>query len=47
MKCNALFCVAETHGGDRHVDATGYSWDEPTPASPVIAHVISLPEVEE
>jgi hypothetical protein len=36
--CNALFCVLGAHEGDRHVDVTGYGWNEPTPPSPVIAH---------
>lgn len=42
--CNVMFCCLDKHEGDRHVDPTGYGWDEPTPASPVLAHVYTLPE---
>ena len=42
--CNALFCVAETHDGDLHVDATGHTWTEPTPEAEVIAHVLRFDE---
>lgn len=38
-KCPALFCIAERHDDDKHVDATGYVWEEPTPDHTVIAHM--------
>ena len=40
--CNVLFCSMDKHEGDEHCDATGYSWSEPTPASPVVAHVYDV-----
>lgn len=42
VNCNAMFCVLDTHEGDRHVDVTGYGWHEPTPDLPVIARVYHL-----
>lgn len=39
-QCNVMFCILDTHEGDRHVDPTGYGWNEPTPDRPVIAHAI-------
>lgn len=37
--CNAMFCILDTHEGDQHCDATGYSFVESTPEHEVIAHV--------
>lgn len=42
MKCNNLFCVAETHADELHVDVTGYTWREPVAESEVIAHVYTV-----
>lgn len=38
-QCNTLFCVAEKHEDDQHVDVTGHSWREPLSDCEVIAHV--------
>lgn len=43
-QCNVMFCVAEPHEDDRHVDVTGHGWREPNVAHPVIAKVYNLPE---
>lgn len=39
MVCNTLFCIAEQHEDDLHVDATGYTWHEELSPEPVVAHV--------
>lgn len=41
-KCNTLFCDAERHEDDLHVDVTGYTWREPLSDEPVIARVYVL-----
>lgn len=40
--CNTLFCVAEKHEDDLHVDATGYTWREPNSEHEVVARVYSF-----
>lgn len=41
-ECNTLFCVAERHEDDVHVDVTGHTWREPLSDEPVIARVYVL-----
>lgn len=41
-KCNTMFCDAERHDDDLHVDVTGYSWREPLSAERVVARVYDL-----
>ncbi len=38
--CKVLFCHLDAHEGDQHVDVTGHTWTEPTPAEPVVAHAL-------
>jgi hypothetical protein len=41
-KCNTLFCDAERHDDDLHVDVTGHTWHEPLSDTPVIARAYIL-----
>lgn len=40
-QCNTLFCTAEKHEDDWHVDVTGYCWQEPNSDTEQIARVYS------
>jgi hypothetical protein len=40
--CNLLFCVADKHTDDLHVDATGYTWHEPNADAKIVAHVYGV-----
>jgi hypothetical protein len=42
-KCNTLFCDAEQHEDDLHVDVTGHTWQEPLSDREQIARVYTLP----
>lgn len=44
--CNTLFCDAERHEDDLHVDVTGHTWREPLSEHEQIARVYTLPDDE-